>query len=552
MNHHSSATTVDLHALPPVFESVDELVSYASAFVNTKEWTRIESVINTNAILAQNSENAQQLLGIAAAGQSNYTAASFHFAKALSINPNYAEAAYYLGWAQLELGETANALRYLNQAIKLNPQNWDAMGKLALLLRDMNRPDLSLRWYLKLEEVYPEYDALENLIAIVYDAIGDEEKADEYYEKAFRRDPNNIAFLFNMIYRKTYSLESEVSKKIHELFERFKDEATTDAVNAYYTMGTLYDKHKQLDKAFDYYQKANQFQSRLVPSLIEEELKWTHDIMEVYTPSFVASPDFGQSGCLDVTPIFVIGMPRSSTSLTEQILACHPDVSGAGELELMRQITVIEVTKLSQAAYPQAITSLLPEHIHALGQHYINCLKTYGDSRYIVDKMPHNFFHVGLIRQMLPNAKIIHCVRDPIDTCWSIWRQIFYGRHTYKYDFDSLAQAYGNYQKMMAHWHVLFPDAIYDFCYEELLEAPEVAIRKLLMHCNLSWNESCLNFHETKRHVLTASTQQVRKPLYKSAVKSWEPVREQLTPLIQAMKKYDAIPARYLNDYQGY
>ena len=536
----------------PLLQTTEELVRGGAALVKSKQWHALIQLLKANKHLAEPSAQCHQLMGLAHGGLGDYKTAAFYFAKALTLEPNYVEASYYLGWALMELGDHSGAMKYLNQAIKLKPDHFDAMARLALLLRDINRPDLSLRWYQKIQAMNPHYDAIDNLIAIVYDALGDEEKADDCYEKCFRDQPDNAAFLFNMIYRKHYALDSQVVQQAHRLHERYKNTNSQEYLNCCYALGTAYDKNKQLDKAFAYYAEANQIQSQLIPSLLKDELEWTASVMEKFSASHVHSPQFSVGGCPSDVPIFVIGMPRSSTSLTEQILACHPDVDGSGELSLMRQITVTEITKMTHAAYPAEVTALQPQQVFALGQHYVNCLRTYSQAKHVVDKMPHNFFHVGLIQQILPNARIIHCVRDPVDTCWSIWRQIFYGRHTYKYDFDSLACAYGNYLKMMDHWHRLFPGKIYDFCYEELLENPEDNIRKLLQHCNLSWHDDCLNFHEKKRHVLTASTQQVRRPLYKSAVKSWEPVKTQLAPLIQALKKYNGIPERYLADYQDY
>lgn len=242
-------------------------------------------------------------------------------------------------------------------------------------------------------------------------------------------------------------------------------------------------------------------------------------------------------GSPDATPIFVLGMPRSGTSLIEQILASHPQVHGAGEISIMPDIAARLIPQLTGLHNPQAINLLHPGAYVSIADHYINGLRSHCPEQkpYIVDKMPNNFFHIGLIKLLLPNAKIIHCVRDSMDTCWSLYRQHFGINHPYCYDQHALGKFYLRYQQLMQHWENVLPHAIYEVQYEKLVAAPEKEVSALLEHCALPWDESCLKFYDTKRTVNTASMQQVRQPIYHSALKSWQPLEKHLTTLSEAL-----------------
>lgn len=524
----------------PHFSTADEVVEYVRRFVKDKQWAYIADVLRAHIDLVGNNPHAQQFMGMDAFEKEDYLTASTYFMNALRLDESFAYAAFLLGQCQRNLGDLHSAMKFLNHSIKLKPDSYPAMATLASVLREMNRPELALKWYKKIEQECPDYPLLDNQFGIVYDGLGEEEIADEYYGKALNLEPDNTAIIYNMVYRKKYALDSDMTKHLLTLRDRMKEENRLENLTyAYYSLAIIYEKNKEHKKAFEYYKEANEIQSRLVPSLIEEETFWGNSIINAYPKEFVErfSPE---DGCPDDTPIFVVGMPRSGTSLTEQIISSHHDGAGAGELELARRIVLKDIASITGEVYPSGLQKLQPQHLKMLGEHYVKCAKTYSSTKHIVDKMPHNFYHVAILRMTLPNAKIIHCVRDPMDTCWSIWRQAFYGRHTYKYDFDHMGRAYAQYLKLMRYWHELFPGQIYDLSYEKLLDNPETEVRALLDYCNLEWDENCLNFHKSKRNVFTASTFQVRQPLYKSALKSWEPVKEELQPLKEALTKYGA------------
>jgi hypothetical protein len=225
--------------------------------------------------------------------------------------------------------------------------------------------------------------------------------------------------------------------------------------------------------------------------------------------------------------IFVVGMPRSGTTLTEQILASHPLVFGAGESSVLGEIAVRVHGESNDMSAMLALASRLVSSIHK---------RSNGPDR-VVDTTPTNFFHVGLLAGLLPNAKIIHCVRHPLDTCISIYQHPLSKAHSYAHNFEDLATYYLNYRRLMDHWHSLLPDSIYDIVYETTVAELEPSVRALLDHCGLPYDEACLEFHKTNRVVKTPSASQVRKPIYSTSVGRWRRYGRQLQLLKDALEK---------------
>jgi hypothetical protein len=237
--------------------------------------------------------------------------------------------------------------------------------------------------------------------------------------------------------------------------------------------------------------------------------------------------------------VFIVGMVRSGTSLVEQILSSHPDVHGAGELPDIIQITNgLQDFLGASAPYPECLSLLKQEHLDALAQHYLEHLKQISpDARRVVDKMPGNFMHLGLIEMLFPEARVIHCMRDPVDTCLSAYFQDFSRSHPYAYDLSNLGAFYRAYLKVMAHWRKILRLPLFELQYEDLIANQEQVSRALIEFCGLEWDDRCLQFHETQRFVGTASYDQVNRPLYKQSVARWKRYERHLGPLLAALKE---------------
>jgi hypothetical protein len=229
-------------------------------------------------------------------------------------------------------------------------------------------------------------------------------------------------------------------------------------------------------------------------------------------------------------------MPRSGTTLTEQIIASHPDVHGAGELPDLMTIAQRDVAGMG-AVFPNNIPALDQAGLGAWGADYVAGLHSRApDAGRITDKMPANFLAIGLIHMMLPNAKIIHVNRNPVDTCLSCFMQLFSSRQEQIYDLAELGRYYVDYARLMGHWRSVLPaGAFLDVQYEDIVADQETQARRMIAFCGLDWNDACIDFHKSKRSIRTASVTQVRQPIYKSSVERWRPYEKFLGPLLDAL-----------------
>ena len=244
------------------------------------------------------------------------------------------------------------------------------------------------------------------------------------------------------------------------------------------------------------------------------------DIVSTYSPALLSR--LRGTGCQSERPVFIVGMHRSGSSLVEQILASHPLVHGAGE---RRHMARIAATLGSETE---------PDRLEALGETYVGALPDHGATR-VIDKTPGNFERLGLIRLILPKARIIHCHRDPLDSCLSCFKTLFQEGNGYSYDLAELGHYYRSYQRLMDHWREVLPGDVLDVAYEDVVEDLETMARRLVEFCGLPWDDACLEFHETDRPVQTASAAQVRKPIYKTAVGRWRRYESHLNALMKAL-----------------
>ena len=256
-------------------------------------------------------------------------------------------------------------------------------------------------------------------------------------------------------------------------------------------------------------------------------------IFSTFATPFIGSANPTPEG--KVCPIFVLGMPRSGTSLAEQILASHPQVAGAGELGLMED-TVAEVERIVGLPFPEGATRLSAAQREEIGANYRTRLERFAPGRnWIVDKTPFNFQYVGLIASIFPDARIIHCTRDPIDNCVSIFKLPFENTHSYAHGLASLGFFYRRYAALMKHWSSILPGRIYELRYEKLVNDTEREVRELFEAIGLAFDSAVLRFHDTERLVKTPSASQVRQPIYRGSIAAWRRYERHLMPLIKAL-----------------
>jgi hypothetical protein len=307
-------------------------------------------------------------------------------------------------------------------------------------------------------------------------------------------------------------------------------------IAGHFAMGKALSDLGQYQDAFQHLLKANALKRSTIEYHEPQRLAMFENIKTTFSPDFMKARSGG--GDTSWSPIFIVGMPRSGTTLMEQVLASHSKVFGAGELEAFKEAIAECVHRRKiLPAYPLLVEAMSQDDIRELGEKYTTKVRPRApEADRIVDKMPLNFAFVGLIHLALPNARFINVRRDPLDTCISCFSLLFSGSQPFAYDLAELGRYYRGYETVMEHWHkVLPPGVLMDVQYEDLVADLEGVSRGVLAHCGLDWEDTCRDFHDTKRTVRTASLMQVREPLYKRAVGSWRRYQKHLGPLFEAL-----------------
>lgn len=514
--------------------------------------------------------NAYQLTG-------NLELAAESFYKAIELQPNFFEALNNLSAVLVDLHRSIQAKDIIERALKINPNSNQLLCNVAgFYLLENNLPK-ALSYATKAYDNDPLFtDALMLIGKISYQS-SDYDKALEYYYKVYNINNNeniigNIAQILerrgefdkaNTLIEpliKSGNKDHTVLMTYSALSRKFNNQKTAieaiegkinssisidkpSLINLYSELGKQYDAMENYKKAFYNYDMANRIErelnkelelvnkTRLLKNTKKEDIdKW----FEQYPVEFWEK--IPSSNNKSKRPIFVIGMFRSGTTLCEQILASHPDVHGAGELP---DIDILSY-KIGQAEQhdksPASLTNATEKQLADAAESYLATLNTHStDSLRVVDKMPSNFLHVGLISKLFPNAYFVHMIRDPRDVCTSMFFQRFGAQMTFTTDLEELADYHLSYQNAMRYWKEVLNIKLLDVVYEDLVQNQEEVTRSIIKFCDLEWNEQCLNFYTSKRDVNTPSYDQVRKPLYKKSVSRWKNYEKQLQPLLNKL-----------------
>ena len=413
-----------------------------------------------------------------------------------------------------------------------DPNNADAMhllGVVCLQKQDWQQAQALIENAIQLA---PNRSVFHHNLGAVYRVLGRFADAESHYRDAIRLQPDYAEAYFNLSGSRQFTADDVAIAPLCRLAQR-SELSPPDRTFVHFALGKIYDDLGNYDQAFSHYEQGNQAAAaRYDPA---DHSQFMDDLIVNFDRDRLLGL-YGD-GCTDERPVFVVGMPRSGTTLIEQILASHPDVFGAGELMDIPSISRTLTRHTADGApYPSCIHSLEATTFRGFGEAYIRRVGSlHATARRIVDKYPINYEHLGLIALLLPQAHIIHCRRNALDTCLSCYFQRFRKGHAYAYDLGHLGANYRDYQRIMEHWRDVLPMPMLEMDYEVLVREPENASRQLIDFCGLPWDARCLEFHAVDRPVSTASQWQVRRPIYRSAVARWERYADHLGPLRESL-----------------
>lgn len=505
-------------------------------------------------------------LGLALSLQGNDEQAIAHFEKALRVKPDFAAAATNLGNALSRLGRSLEAMRYFEQALRLLPGSAAAHNNFAGALADAGRFEEAVAQYRKAIALDPGYLAAYENLGKTLEALDRQQEALAVYEHLLTLAPNSATArsgkgntlvalgrfdAARALFEETLAETPRVAST-HRALAQLKnfqdgdpqislleDMASNDTglslpekADLHFALYKVYSDLKRYEQAFANLEQGNRARRACVLYDEAKETGHLRDLAAAFTPEIVEAKR--GLGCQSDVPVFIVGMPRSGSTLMEQMLASHPAVFGAGELPDFA-IAAGEGRDAKLSVDPAGLSG---SDLNRLGQRYLERIRVKApDAKRIVDKLLGNFQHAGLIHLALPNARIIHARRSPIDCCFSCYSILFASSVNFSYDLAELGRYYKAYEALMAHWRRVLPESsMLEVSYEELVGDFEAGARRIVEFCGLDWDERCLSFHETERSVRTASATQVRRPIYRNAIERWRPYECQLKPLIDVLE----------------
>jgi len=459
--------------------------------------------------------------------------------RAVTLAPENADAWYLLALACSESGEREAAIRHYQQALRLDPRHDKAANNLGTVLEAEDKLQEAEESYTRAIGINPRNAEAQNNLGAVLSARGDLVRARECFMAAIEANPFFIHAHHNLSTLKTYTAEDPHLTALEKLAADAHNLPAEVQIRLWFSLGKAWEDTKRYDDSFAAYARGNSIHRRAIDYNEQAAAKSMEDIIQRFDETLTNKNIVGS---MNETPIFIVGMPRSGTTLVEQILSSHSSVFGAGELHYLCDVLAEQWNLGSGISYIDRLASASGEELAAIGQSYLNKTRRLNATApRITDKMPGNYFYAGLIHKVFPKAKIIHCVRDPMDTCFSNYSRFFKETMPFAYNLQELGRYWRRYDALMRHWKKILPQAaILDVRYEDVVEDLEGQARRLLDYCGLPWEDECLAFHQNKRLVKTASVAQVRQPIYQSSVARWQHFSQHLEPLRRALEEKDA------------
>ena len=483
--------------------------------------------------LQPGSAEAHNNLGNALSDQGKLAEAIACYHQALDLKPGYAKAHYNLANALSNQGKLDDAVACYRRALELQPDFTEAHNNLGNALKDQGRPDEAAACYRAALRLAPDRADLHRNLGHACRDLGDFDEATREYAAALRLDPGDVKTYYSLSLIHRFSPADPSALEAIEAAAARDDLPPFERRQLHFALGKAYDDLGQYDRAFSHFHAANELAR---PDFDRSQLVRLVERMEAWFPRsrFAAGGDSGNPSQL---PVFIVGMPRSGTSLVEQIIASHPQVYGCGEVvETETMANDLWGDRLAEPVVPPRPPALEPQRLAKMAETYLQRRRAVcGQALRITSKMPTNFLYLGLIALLFPKARVIHCRRDPRDTCLSCFFTDFKKSPPYHHRLEDLGFYYRHYLRMMDHWRAVLPLPMLEVQYEDLVDRPEEFSRRMIDFCGLEWDDCCLRYYENRRPVQTSSAWQVRQPIYTTSINRWKHYVQHLQPLFEAL-----------------
>jgi tetratricopeptide (TPR) repeat protein len=456
--------------------------------------------------------------------------------RALAVEQRSDKLYAHYGVILLDQNRHEDAAAATERALALNPDNHDAVNQMGRIVFERGNADAALGYYQRALALMPDKADAFNNIGNALKELGRLDDAQQAYLESIRLDPTVTAAYVNFADTMTFTPGNAYLATMEALAAQPHEMSKRDRMQLDFALGKAYADLKDFSRSFQHLVAGNTAKR----TTIAYDENATFDLFERIEKTFTRDLIEKKSGGGDPSsvPIFVLGMPRSGTTLIEQIIASHPVAHGAGELRILNDVALsIHGPDGAALPYPEFAPLVDAAALRQIGARYVSLLRQLApEDERVTDKMPSNYYFAGLIHLALPNAKIIHSMRDPVDTCISCFSKLFSAEQNHTYDLGEIGRYYKRYERLMAHWRDVLPAGrILDVRYEDVVSDLENQARRIMAYCGLPWDERCLAFHKTERPIRTASATQVRRPIYKSAVGRWRAYEDHLGPLLAAL-----------------
>lgn len=475
-------------------------------------------------------------LGALLVQQDRYEEGLRVLADTLKLHPGDAKTLVNIARTHLRRGAYIMAERAANMALESDPESIDALCIAGQAAHDLDKYDASLDFFERALDIESNNIEVLNHYGIALKSVGRLEDARNAFLKALELVPTAMGTYSNIVDLEKFTAEHPLFNAMVGIWENVKDKDDAGFTALHFALGKAYEDVGDYNKAFFHVSTGARFKRATLTYDEAEVFKFYDDIMTFYSREYFEARTY--PGNPTHVPIFVIGMPRSGSTLTEQIISSHPQVYGAGEIKVLSQcLGQLRQKFPSLPRFPAMASALKPSHLTHIANGYLTAVIQMSNSaERVTDKLLTNYFFVGLINTLFPNAKFIHTKRNPVDTCLSTYTKLFKDDMPHSYNLGELGRYYCKYEEIMTHWHKVLPEGVMlDVQYEETIADPEANARRIIEFCELEWDPICLSFHESNRPVKTASVSQVRKPIYSTSVERWRRYGANLNPLLEAL-----------------